>query len=75
MAGPAPRGLDVIRSVDDAGVSAAIARGPLADAELQPFCQLGPAPAPAWRRWAYRLWPLVVLLVVLLFFAVAGLAD
>lgn len=72
-------GVEVVRDVRDDSVAAALT-GPVGRAGaadepvLQPFFQLERAPRHPRLRRATRLWPLAVFLVVLLFFAIAGLA-
>lgn len=61
-------------------MSAALATARVSDAgsaggaELEPFFQMTDQPARSRLRSILRFWPLVVFLVVLLFFAIAGLA-
>jgi len=68
-------GVRVVRDVHDDSVSAALT-GPFGgpgETVLQPFFQLDAAPRRPRLRRVTRLWPLAVFLVVLLFFAIAGL--
>lgn len=75
-------GVAVVRAVQDDNVVAAMlaapASGPPAQRQpmpAEPFFQLTEPPRPRRRRDALvRLWPILVLLVVLLFFAAAGLS-
>ncbi len=83
-AGPAPTsgGVDIVRAVQDDTVmaaavltSAAVPPGERRPLPPEPFFQLAAPPRPKRRRDRLaRLWPVLVLLVVLLFFAVAGLS-
>jgi hypothetical protein len=70
-------GVTLVRDVREDVVAAALAgrSGHAATPMLEPFFQLHTAPRRSFaRRLASAMWPLLVLAVVLFFFAVAGLA-